>query len=272
MPPAGAVITAGYEFDVPVRFAQTVTVEAGTHRVDGLAIEGGGNLVWRGGQIVAPAGPPARGVAGRDYYGVLISNADGVTLDNVHLTNARKAVVVRASGNVALLNSRCDGLVEDCMIVANSFAIRFIGNVIGPFNRYLATCQRGDAISEGVGRDACVAGGGRWTDGWHSDSLQLRDSVINVEASGNRITTTGQGLTQMDARGDRPLANVRFENNVIASGRHGLTLGACEGCRITGNQLTSAVPGWLSVIRPGAALACGNVVPDGGPGRGKCPD
>jgi parallel beta-helix repeat protein len=75
----------------------------------------------------------------------------------------------------------------------------------------------------------------------------------------------------MDGKTDRPLANVRFENNVIASGRHGLTLTNCSGCRITGNRLTSAVLGWRSIIRPGQALACGNIVPDGGPGEGKCP-
>lgn len=272
VPPVVAGAEVQPAFRIGLRYAAPLVVEAGTHRVAGLAIEGGGNFTWRGGQLEAPGGAPGRNDNGKRFYAVLVSGADGVTLDNVRLTNARKGVVVRASSNVTLSRSRCDGLVEDCMIVANSRTIRFTDNVAGPFKRYLPLCQRGETISEAVGRGVCEASGGRWADGWHSDVLQLRDAVIDVVASGNRIATNGQGLTQMDARGDRPLADVRFENNIIASGRHGLTLGACDSCRISGNRLTSSVPGWLSVIRPGRAMACGNTVADGGPGRNKCAD
>ncbi|OYQ24998.1 hypothetical protein CHU93_14250 [Sandarakinorhabdus cyanobacteriorum] len=256
---------------VSARFAEPVVVEATGRRVEGLVVENAGNFTWIGGQIVAPGGRPGRDAAGRQYYAVLVAGSDMVTLDGVHVTDARKAVAVRQSSGVTLRNSRCDGLVEDCMIVANSQLIRFLDNQIGPFSRYLPLCDRAGVTSEGVGRKLCEANAGRWTDGWHSDALQLRNGVMDVLASGNRINSTGQGLTQMDAPGDRPLANVRFENNVIASGRNGITLTECDGCRISGNRLTSSVPGWKSVVRPGKAMACGNDVPDGGPGRDKCP-
>jgi hypothetical protein len=271
--PAGSGFFGGVQaaITVPVRFERPVVVEATGRTVHGLSVEGGGNLVWRGGTIVAPGGQPGRNAAGKAFYGVLIEDSSDVVLDSVQLTRARKAVAVRGSQRVTLQASRCSGDVEDCMIVARSSAIRFLNNEIGPLRLVRTRCERGDAVTEGEGRRACEADGGRWTDGWHADALQLRNGVSDVLASGNRINSIGQGLTQMDTQGDAPLADVRFENNVIASGRNGITLTECFGCRITGNRLTSAVPGWKSVIRPGKALACGNDVPDGGLGREKCP-
>jgi hypothetical protein len=256
---------------VTVRFDAPLVVEAAGRRVEGLAIDNGGNITWQGGEIVAPGGAPQRGVAGAQFYAVLVNRGDAVTLDGVHLTDARKAVTVRSSSRVTLRNAHCDGLVEDCMIVSDSQTIQYLDNVIGPFKRYLPLCERGGVVTQAVPRRDCEGSGGTWTDGWHSDALQLRNGTSDVLARGNRIATTGQGLTQMDAPTDRPLANVRFENNVIAAGRHGLTLTNCDGCRISGNRLTTSVPGWKSVVKPGKAMACGNDVPDGGPGRDKCP-
>ena len=257
---------------VPVQFLEPVVVEAGMHRIAGLAVVGGGNLLWRGGLLVAPAGKPERESWGAAFYAVRLDNAREVTLDGISLTNARKGVVVRASTGITVTRSRCEGKVEDCMIVSDSRVIRFTDNIVGPMHVEPSQCLIGETITTRVPRKRCEADGGKWADGWHSDVLQLRNGVIDVLASGNRIDTRGQGLTQMAARTDRPISAVRFENNVIASGRHGLTLNNCSDCRITGNRLTSSVAGWKSVIRPGEAAACGNDVPDGGPGREKCPD
>ncbi len=254
---------------VPVVFQRPLVVEAGDHKVHGLIVDKGGNLTWRGGQIVAPAGSQA-GLRGKPVYGVLLANASKVTLEKLHLTNARKAIVVNDSSDITLRDARCNGDVEDCMIASGARRIRFLNNEIGPFQLVATRCLRGAVLSLGEGRRQCEAGGGQWTDGWHADVLQLRNGVEDVLAEGNRINTTGQGLTQMEAVGDLPIRAVVFRNNVIASGRHGLTLGACFACRIEGNRLTTAVPGWKSQIRPGQALACGNQVPDGGPGRDKC--
>jgi parallel beta-helix repeat protein len=257
---------------VPVLFQRPVVVEAGTHRIAGLAVVGGGNLLWRGGQILAPGGEPDRFSSGPAFYAVRLDNARAVTLDGINLTNARKGVVVKGSTAVTVIRSRCQGKVEDCMIVSDSQTIRFTNNIVGPMHVEPSKCQIGEIITTRVPRKRCEADGGKWADGWHSDVLQLRDAVIDVLASGNRIDTQGQGLTQMAGKNDRPLSAVRFENNVIASGRHGLTLNNCSDCRITGNRLTSSVAGWKSVIRPGEAAACGNDVPNGGPGRERCPD
>ncbi len=257
--------------NVPVRFAQPVVVEAAGRTVAGLAVEGGGNFTWRGGRIVAPGGQPGRASSGQLFYGVQLLDAWNVNLQSVELTQARKAIAVNRSEAITLQGSRCHGDVEDCMIVADSRTIRYLDNEIGPFRLVPTLCERPAGVTESESRRACEANGGRWSDGWHADALQLRNGVSDVLASGNRINSTGQGLTQMDAPGDRPLANVRFENNVIASGRNGITLTECADCRISGNTLTTAVTGWRSVIRPGQALACSNVVPDGGPGRDNCP-
>lgn len=268
--PSMASGTPAPAITVPVQFQRPVVVEAGKHRIAGLAVMGGGNLLWRGGQLVAPAGEPDRSSSGPAFYAVRLVNARAVTLDGVSLMNARKGVVVDRSTAITLTRSRCEGKVEDCMIVSESRTIRFTDNVAGPMHQFPSQCRIGQTITELVPRKRCEADGGAWSDGWHSDVLQLRHATTDVLASGNRIDTKGQGLTQMAARTDLPIADVRFENNIIASGYHGLTLGACEGCRITGNRLVSAVPGWRSVIRPGQAVACGNKVSDGGPGQEKC--
>ncbi len=256
---------------VRAQFAGPLVVEAGSHRVHGLAVVNGGNLVWRGGEILSPGGVPDRNARGAPYYGVLLRRANNVTLEGVKLHSARKAVVVEESSGFTLKDSLITGVIEDGVIVANSQTIRFVGNKVADLHWIRTLCLRPGGDSEGESRRQCTADGGQWLDGFHSDVLQLRDNVVDVLASGNQIVTTGQGLTQMDAAGDRPLADVRLEDNVIASGRHGLTLTACNGCVIRGNRLTTSVPGWRSVIRPGAALACNNDVPDGGPGRDKCP-
>ncbi len=257
---------------VTVRFRQPVVIAAGSHQVVGLAVSGGGNLTWRGGRITAPAGSGWPGlVAGWPTHAVRLDHAADVALEGVHLTHARKAVVVSESRGISLRDSRCDGDVEDCLIADRSHHLRFENNQAGPFRLVATWCHTAGAVRRGLGRQPCAAIGGRWSDGWHADVLQLRNGVSNVVASRNRIITTGQGLTQMDRAGDAPISRVRFENNHIASGHHGLTLQDCRDCRISGNRLVSNLAGVKALIRPGTALACGNIGPDGGPGLEKCP-
>ncbi len=254
-------------------FARPVTVEAPGRTVAGVFIDGGGNLIWKGGTIEAPSGSGKESTRGSPaFYGVrMTKGARSVSFENVTFTNARKAVVFGdGSSGLTIRHSRCEGEVEDCLIAADGSDVDFSHNVVGPFQIKKRACTLpGRMIADLSARD-CQSQGGTWQDGWHNDVVQLRHGVTNVRASFNVINTIGQGLTQMDRAIDNPIRNVHFHDNKIRAGRHGLTLGRCEGCLIENNTLETAVPGWRAVILPGQAKACGNKVPSGGAGRERC--
>lgn len=255
-------------------FAKPLTIDANKRTVAGLHIDGGGNLIWRGGTIVAPSGSGLKTMGkGPAYYGVRITNsARNLTFDNVTFTNARKAIVFGEATGLVVRHSRCLGEVEDCMIASNGNDIKFTDNFVGPFKKNPAQCSHSNGMVAQLSKRDCTARGGSWRDGWHSDVVQLRNGVSNVYIAYNVITTSGQGLTQMDREVDAPIRNIRFSNNQIRAGRHGLTLGRCEGCLIDGNRLETSMGdlGWRAVIIPGQARACGNIVPSGGVGRDPC--
>lgn len=256
-------------------YARTVTINAEGRTIRGIVFDGGGNVVMRGGRVEAPLGSGTEATeGGPGNYGVLMKRrSQNVTFERVTFTNARKAIVFGdGSSGLAVRNSRCEGAVEDCLIAAGGSNIEFSNNVAGPFDTKPTQCKVSKGVFYTLSRQKCVEQGGDWRDGWHSDVVQLRDGVTNVQVTGNVINTTGQGLTQMDRDIDAPIRNVRFSNNTIRAGRHGLTLDRCENCLITGNTLKTSMGhlGWRAVIIPGQARACGNTVPSGGPGREKC--
>ncbi|WP_164155928.1 right-handed parallel beta-helix repeat-containing protein [Sandarakinorhabdus rubra] len=252
-------------------FRAPVTVEAAGRTVAGLAVKGGGNLVWKGGTIRAPLGSGiAGGARGAGLYAVLITGgARGIAFDNVTFTRARKAIVMGGASGLSVRNSRCVGEVEDCLIVTKASDIDFSNNVAGPFQKNFSSCTLPDGrVEEKVGRKQCQEKAGAWKDGWHSDVVQMYNAVHNVTLANNRFDTIGHGITQFGP--GEPLRNVTITGNTIRAGRNGLRLNVCENCRIEGNRLESAVPEWRAVIMPGTALACGNIVPSGGLGREKC--
>jgi hypothetical protein len=176
------------------------------------------------------------------------------------------------SAGLTVRNSRCQGNVEDCLIATGGRDIVFSHNVAGPFLSRPSYCKVGSRRLDRIRKRDCLTQGGEWLNGWHSDVLQLRDGVANVLVTYNVINTVGQGLTQMDKDTDAPIRNVRFSNNQISAGRHGITLGRCEDCVIDQNVLKTSMGQlkWKAVILPGQASACGNRVPSGGAGRQKC--
>lgn len=256
-------------------FTRTVTINAQGRTIRGIVLDGGGNLVVRGGKIEAPLGSGTdASEGGPGNYGVLMKRRSrNVTFEQVTFTNARKAIVFGdGSSGLSVRASRCEGAVEDCLIAAGGSNIEFSNNVVGPFETKPTQCKVTSGILYTLSRAKCTAQGGLWRDGWHSDVVQLRDGVSNVVVANNVINTTGQGLTQMDRDIDAPIRNVRFTKNNIHAGYHGLTLDRCEDCLIDGNTLKTSMGhlGWKAVIIPGKARACGNTVPSGGPGREKC--
>lgn len=261
-------------FDVRTVFAQPVTVVAKGRTVFGLRIQGGGNLIWRGGTIEAPNGSGMNtGGAGPPHYGVLMTGgARNVRFESVTFTNARKAIVFGGARGLVVDHSRCEGEVEDCLIASNGSGIKFTNNIIGPFKKLMRACTLPDNMVDSLSKPDCTARGGSWRDGWHSDVLQMRNGVSDVYAAFNVIDTQGHGLTQMAKADDAPIRNVRIHANKIRAGRHGITLGSCDGCLIDGNTLETSMGHlkWRAVIMPGQAKACGNTVPSGGGGRDPC--
>lgn len=256
-------------------FKRPVTVYANGRVIRGIVIDGGGNLVWNGGRIEAPAGSgddPRQG--GPQYYGVQIKgDARSIAFEGVSFANARKAIVFSGPAQgLTVRNSRCQGNVEDCLIASGGRDIVFTHNIAGPFTSRPSLCVIGSVSFDRIAKRDCLARNGEWRNGWHSDVLQLRNGIANVLVAYNVINTTGQGLTQMDKPTDAPIRSVRFTNNRIQAGRHGLTLGRCEDCLIDQNELKTSMGhlNWKAVIIPGQARACGNIVPSGGKGTDSC--
>lgn len=256
-------------------YRKPVTITANGRLVQGIVFDGGGNVVWRGGRIEAPSGSgndPLQ--TGPQYYGVQMKGESrNVVFEGVQFTNARKAIVFSGpSQGLTVRNSRCEGNVEDCLIASGGSDITFTNNVAGPFTSFPSQCAVGASNIARLAKRDCVARQGQWRSGWHSDVLQLRNGVTNVIVANNVINTEGQGLTQMDKPGDAPIRSVRFTNNRIQAGRHGITLGRCEDCVIDQNDLRTSMGHlkWKAVIIPGQARACGNTVPSGGAGRQGC--
>ena len=257
-------------------YRNPVVITAHDRLVQGLVFSGGGNVIWNGGRIEAPAGSGAdAGQSGPRYYGVQIKGQSrSIVFDGVTFTNARKAIVFSGPAQgLTVRNSHCRGDVEDCLIASGGRDIVFSHNTAGPFLSRPSQCLVGSLHQDRVTtkRD-CSARGGWWRGGWHSDVLQLRNGVSNVIVANNVITTTGQGLTQMEKPGDLPIRAVRITNNRIQAGRHGITLGRCDDCLIDQNTLRTSMRHlrWKAVILPGQAKACGNDVPSGGAGRQRC--
>lgn len=256
-------------------YAKPVIINAEGRIIRGIWFSGGGNVVIRGARIEAPGGSGIEAPKGGPAnYGVrIMRQAKNITLENIFFTNARKAIVFGdGSSGLIVRKSRCQGEVEDCLIAGGGSNIEFSNNIAGPFTIRPPECATSAGVQYTLNRRECQAQNGVWTEGWHNDVLQLRDGVTNVLAANNVIETTAQGLTQMDRDIDAPIRNVRFTNNTIRAGHHGLTLDRCENCLIDRNTLKTSMGHlrYRAVIIPGQAHACGNTVPSGGPGREKC--
>lgn len=252
--------------------AKVVTINAGGSTIRGLTINGS-NIRWRSGTIVSPNGVEGKASA---VYGLLIRGSAKTPVSNVSVSGvrfglSRKAVVLDTASNITLSDNRFDGYGEDGIIASqvNGLTVlrnRFV-NVIGK----PTSCTTAGGVIPGLSSRDCVARGGTWADGFHSDAIQMRNGVKNAVIRGNLIRGKTQGITQMDTTGDAPLENILVEQNEVWADIHHITLGGtgCIGCRIERNVVRRYAPdSYKAVIRPGPAKRCGNDVqdekPDGG--------
>lgn len=243
-------------------YPRPVTILADGARVRGLAINGGQNIFWRGGTISAPQGPHA---AGPDGYGILIRNAEGVSITGALITNAKKSIVLDGARAVTLNDNRFQHYGEDGVIASNTKGLTILRNTFTDQIGKPTECTAAGKITLGLKRRDCVALGGAWVDGYHNDAVQMRNGVTDALIAYNEVEGQTQGITQMDKTGDAPLENVRIEFNTIRTdGYHPITLGACVSCSIRQNEVRRAKGSTKkSVIRAHPdTMVCGNTVPD----------
>lgn len=239
-------------------FARPVTIDAAKARVSGLVLTGA-NIRWRGGTIWAPGGMDAKGPAG---YAVLIRGARGIHFERAVVTGAKKGMVIDRSRAVTVDRVEFTRLREDGIIASQTAGLTVASSSFADFLPRPSRCTSpAGVVATAVARRDCR---GVWIDGNHADAVQLRDGVSDARIADNTVRGPTQGITQMDTRGDAPLARVVVENNRIeTSAYHQITLTECADCSIRRN-IVRRERGWdkRAVIRPGKARRCGNDTQD----------
>ena len=251
-------------------YASRVLVDATGATLKGLRVTGGGNLTWRGGTIQAADGAAGVAVGG---YGVYLRGATNVTIENVKLTAAKKAMVLDGATLIVIANNLFDKVGEDGIIASGSSRVNVIGNIFQNTLGKPTVCTFLNGTAPGLSQRDCVARGGLWVDGYHPDAIQMRNGMNGVLVSGNTVKGDSQGITQMDTPGDAPLRSVQIDRNTVAvDAGHSITLGDnCVNCTIRWNTVTRGVGStFKTAVRPGAALACGNKVQDVQTGTAAC--
>jgi nitrous oxidase accessory protein NosD len=250
-------------------YTPAITINADGATVRGLTISGA-NVVWRGGTLRAPGGMDKRGPAG---YAALVRGGRGVTFEGTTFTDANRGMVLDEAQDVAIRGSHFVALREDGIIAASTRNLEITRSDFSDSRPHPSTCTLAAGDERGLRRRDCEAKGGEWFDGSHPDAIQLRDAIIGALIGWNRIDGNTQGIGQMDGKNDRPLANVKIiGNRVRVAMPHSITLGACDDCAIIDNDVARIGPGKTIVrFNPATTRACGNVVPNGGDGRERCP-
>jgi hypothetical protein len=250
-------------------YTPAITIDASGASVRGLTISGGG-VKWRGGTLRAPGGMDRRGPLG---YAALIRGGRGVTFEGTTFTDANRGMVLHEADDVAIRGSHFVALREDGIIAASTRNLEITRSDFTDSRPIPTTCTSAAGVERGLRRRDCEAKGGQWLDGNHADAIQLRDAIINALIGWNRIDGNTQGIGQMDGVNDRPLANVKvIGNHVRVAVPNSITLGACNDCSIIDNDVARIGKG-KTIVRfdPAITRACGNISPDGGGGRERCP-
>jgi nitrous oxidase accessory protein NosD len=226
------------------QFGQPVTYIAHDATIKGLTITGS-NVSIVGGNIEAIDG--SNGVAAKGY-GINLRGAKNIRLSGLRIRNADRGIVVDNCDG--LIIDSCDVSVRQDGIIANRGQnYQFTNNRFHGFYPRPTTCRIGDEVRTGLSRRDCEALSGRWTDGDHSDAIQIRNGIKNIVIAGNRIEGIQQGIGQMDGSTDLPLENVIvIGNDVRVIGFHSITIPRCSGMQVIGNT-TQQLTGRRSPLR-----------------------
>jgi parallel beta-helix repeat protein len=225
-------------------FDDPVTYIAHDATIKGLTITGS-NVSIVGGNIEAIDGSDGRGTLG---YGINLRGAKNIRLSGLRIRNSDRGIVVDNCDG--LIVDSCDVSVRQDGIIANRGQnYQFTNNRFHGFYPRPTTCKIGDEIRTGLSRRDCEAIGGAWTDGDHSDAIQIRNGIRNMVIAGNRIEGIHQGIGQMDGSTDLPLDNVLvIGNDVRVTGFHSVTIPRCSNLQVIGNT-TQQLTGRRSLLR-----------------------
>lgn len=240
------------------RFALPVRLFAHRAFIRGVTFDGA-NIVLNGGTVEAPMG--AGGFA-RAGYGIdLLPAAQDITVNAVKIRNASRGVV--SSGGKRLSVTCCDIAVRaDGIISSGGEDITFANNWFHDFYPTPTECTlRDGTVVNGLSGRSCLAQGGVFKDGDHSDAIQLRNGMKRVSIVGNVIQSISQGIGQMDGPNDLPMDGVWIiGNNVEVTGAHSITIGRSTNVVVIGNR-TKQMTGRRSPLRlPADAIQRDNEV------------
>lgn len=228
------------------RFALPVRLFAHRAFVPGLTVEGA-NIQWLGGYIEASGGAYGFAKAG---YGILVnSTSQDITINSVTVRNADRGFVTGGGKRINIQN--CDVSVrQDGIIASGGEDITFAYNKFHDFYPKPSVCTLPDGnVINGISSRSCVAQGGTWRDGDHSDAIQIRNGMKRVSIVGNIIQSISQGIGQMDATNDLPIDFINIiGNNVEVTGFHSITLGRATNAVVIGNR-TRQMTGRRSPLR-----------------------
>lgn len=251
------VLQAGTYRNVKITrsFTTPITIDAAGTTVRGLAISGSG-VTWRSGTIVAPQGTTG---VGPNVYGALVTGSR-VTFSGTTFSTSRKALVLDRARDITVADSFFRGVGEDGIIASRTVGLTIVRNAFDKVIGKATSCVTATGIIRGLAKRDCTAKRGTWTDGFHADAVQMRNGVTDALIADNVVNADTQGVTQMDAIGDAPLARIRIERNSIAATIHHITLGKnCNDCLIRGNTVRRYRPkSFNAIIRPGRARRCEN--------------
>lgn len=238
-------------------YAKPLVINAGASIVRGVQVLGGGNVRWRSGKIVAPAG--LDGFAS-DGYGAYLRGATNVRIDGVEFSAAKKAVTIDGSTNVTIADSRFIRYREDGVIATRTTGLVITRNRFAEMMPLPTSCTMptGEVVKGLAARD-CK---GTFADGNHADAIQAYNGIVNAIFSYNDVSGDTMGI---DQNGGGVNEKVVIEHNRIVTAQyHQITLYDCRGCAIRWNEVRHS-KGSKRIARiqyqPGT-LVCGNTVPD----------
>lgn len=233
------------------QFLQTINIFAHRAVIKGIVFEGCGVTI-AGGRVEAPDGSNGFASAG---YGVFFRRGSYCnTIAEMVIRNCDRAVVLDKANRSAVY--RCDVSVRQDGIIANGGEdVVFAYNWFHDFYPKPSTCTLPDSsVLSGLSSKDCVARGGTFKDGDHSDAIQIRNGMRRVQIIGNYIDNTSQGIGQMDGPSDAWCDDVTIiGNNVEVNGFHSITVERTSNLKVIGNR-TKQLTGRRSLLRlsPGA--------------------
>jgi len=107
-----------------------------------IFIKGGGNITFRHSSFAwAKDGDPLN-----DGTLIILDGVNGARIEAGHFSDAREAVVIRSSQNIAIVNSRFTDILEDGMVIAGSHNVLIDGNYCADFHASAAPEAHPDCI------------------------------------------------------------------------------------------------------------------------------